>query len=98
MRKMKKTILFFLATILTCTALGSFNSTAASGVLYGDINRDGTISISDSVCLSKFINGGCDIDDYTVADLNGNGVIDIVDNKILLMFLTGSVPSIPYYG
>ncbi len=66
----------------------------------GDVDNDGRVTMTDSVQLTKYLNGMVDLVDYTKADTNGDCIVDIVDSRILTMFLGESVTSLPHtrYG
>ena len=96
MKKLKKCLAASLATLLAGTMIGSMGMLTSSAATLGDVDGDGTISVSDVVTLNKCLNGLGALQDYSVADTNVNGIIDSVDASILLSFIVGKVTSLPY--
>ncbi len=66
----------------------------------GDVDNDGKVTITDTVQLTKYLNGMVEIVDYTKADLNADCIVDIVDSKIMDMYFGEKISSLPYtrYG
>ncbi len=58
-------------------------------ILYGDINLDGTIDLTDAIKLNKHIAGVVQLDDnaYANADCDVNGLVTMDDAILLLQFL-----------
>ncbi len=71
-------------------------SAAETAVLYGDVNGDGAVNLSDSIALAKAINGIAVLSNYKPADVNCNLIIDIVDYDILQAYLVRTITSLPY--
>lgn len=95
MKKIRSIITSSLAIACTAVMIGSASVPASATNLYGDVNGDGRIDLSDSITYGKYLRGEGVLSNYTVADLNQNYVIDGVDQEILLAFLVGSIHSIP---
>lgn len=49
----------------------------------GDVNRDGTVDVTDVTTLINMILGTLDVD-YDVADIDGNGTVDVTDVTALI--------------
>ncbi len=81
---------------LSVPLLGTLPTSAAS--FLGDVNGDGTISMSDTVALGRFLSGTYALSDPTVADVDDNGIIDVTDQNILSGYLVGAVTGLPYTG
>ncbi len=66
--------------------------------IYGDINLDGTISLSDVIALSRYVAGIVVLGDTAKAnaDVNADGYTDADDALILLKFQVGLVTILPY--
>ncbi|MDO5558781.1 MAG: CotH kinase family protein [Oscillospiraceae bacterium] len=48
-------------------------------IIQGDLNSDGSFTVSDIVLLQKWFLGAADIEDITPADYDKNGVLNIID-------------------
>lgn len=68
-----------------------------SAVLYGDVNLDGNVDISDAVLLNKAIAGTVTLNDQARqnADCNANGELGADDTIALLHFLVHLVNTLP---
>ncbi|MGN1403858.1 MAG: cohesin domain-containing protein [Ruminococcus sp.] len=71
--------------------------TGNSSVLYGDVNCDGRVDITDSVLLNKAAAGAVKLSDAaaTNADCDANGELGSNDAIVLLKFLVHLVTSLP---
>lgn len=98
MRKMKKWLAASVATLLIGTMTWNVGTIVSSATLFGDVDGNSTINISDVVALNKFLNGKGVLKKYSDADVNVNGILDSVDAAILLDFVVGNIESIPYLG
>lgn len=64
--------------------------------VYGDVNGDNSITLSDAVYMLQYITQKSDIACNTVyADLNKDGNVNIIDAAIVYSFVSRSIPSIP---
>jgi alpha-amylase len=80
MKKSCKTIICFL--LVAVLALGAIVSVSASELpLYGDVDKDGTITVADATEVGKYLAELTAFDDaqLKVADYNGDGKINIED-------------------
>ena len=77
----------------TTTPTGSEGS-----LIYGDINLDGRIDITDAVLLNKYCAGSIEMnaDALQNADCDGDKEIGNNDAIVLLKFLVQLVPTLPY--
>lgn len=99
MKKIRRILSACVATVMAGVMIGAVSAPSASAaVIYGDVNMNGSVDITDAVALNQYIAGRCEITNYTVADLNANYIIDRIDSIILLSFLTHSINTLPYYG
>ena len=55
-----------------------------------DVNRDGTVSIQDSIYVNRYLMGYFYLSDPSVLDASGNDVIDAADSACVLAALTDS--------
>ncbi len=64
----------------------------------GDVNGDGKLDSSDSLCIFKYIVGNEDLFENQVknADVNLDGRVDSVDALLLLRYSVGEISAIPY--
>ena len=82
------------ATETETTAATSDSTTG--GVLYGDVNLDGRVDITDAVLLNKKVAGAVQINEAQAknADCNANGELNSDDAILLLKFLVHLVTSL----
>ena len=66
--------------------------------LFGDVNMDGRIDITDAVLLNKMAAGAVEANQSQRlnGDVNGNGEIDSADGLILFMFVIQQINTLPY--
>ena len=66
--------------------------------LYGDLNLDGRVDITDAVLLNKACAGAVMLDDATKknADCNGDSEVGSDDAVVLMQFLVHIVDKLPY--
>ncbi len=77
-RIISKVIVIVAIVTLSVPLLGTLPTSAASSIL-GDVNGDATISLSDTIALTHFLNGTYALSNPTVADVDYNGIIDATD-------------------
>ena len=89
----------------TTTASDSETSTTTTSrefpanVLYGDVNLDGRVDITDAVMLNKIAAGAVQMDSDQQglnADCDANGEVDSKDAIVLLKFLVSMINALPY--
>lgn len=73
-------------------------NTTDSTVLYGDVNLDGRVDITDSVLLNKAAAGAVKLSNQAAdnADCDANGELGTDDAILLLKFLVHLVNTLPY--
>lgn len=95
---MKKILSGILA--LTCSA-GIICSAAAedSSVIYGDINGNGVVDLTDLSFLSLYLLGDCSFtkDQLLAADVDGNGEVNIADLPHMKQYIMHD-PAVLYLG
>ncbi len=66
-------------------------------VLYGDVNMDGRIDLTDAILLNKYCAGAVELNDQQAAngDCNNNGSTDMNDSIALLRFLVHLISALP---
>ena len=66
--------------------------------LFGDVNMDGRIDITDAVLLNKMAAGAVEASQSQRlnGDVNGNGEIDSADGLVLFMFVIQQINTLPY--
>ena len=66
--------------------------------LYGDVNKDGTLTLADVVLLNRAIAGNVNLDYYARnnADCNLDKTIDVSDAILIQQFLTRVIGELPY--
>ncbi len=79
------------------TTTKSSGTGSTSTLLYGDINLDGRVDITDAVLLNKATAGAVDLNTQarSNADCNGDGNTDSADAVVLMKFLVNLVNSLP---
>lgn len=83
---------------VTTTTTTTTSSTGVMGdVLYGDVNLDGRVDITDAVLLNKAVAGAVALDDTAKrnADCDGSNEVGANDAVVLLKFLVHIINSIP---
>lgn len=72
-------------------------STGDTSVLYGDVNCDGRVDITDSVLLNKATAGAVKLNEAAAAnaDCDSNGELSSNDSIVLLKFLVHLITSLP---
>ena len=66
------------------------------GVLKGDVNHDGGVSVVDVMALVDYILNGSDNIDVAAADFNNDGTVNVADVMSIVDFvLKGSSPIAP---
>lgn len=95
MKKLKRLVSTVFAVLMTATVSGMM-PVSADEIVYGDINNDGVVNISDMIAFNKYLNGIYDLYDYEVADINCNCIIDAVDSEILYAYVTLLIDELPY--
>ncbi len=94
-----KKLALCLALGMTLAQAAYFPASAAdtSAQLYGDVNLDNTVNLTDAVLLSKAASGLVDLNDSAKAnaDVNADGYVDADDALVLLKFQVGLVTKLP---
>lgn len=67
--------------------------TMESGVVYGDVNGDGTINVVDASCILQYINGTVQLTETELlaADVSGDGSINVTDVSLILQYINGTI-------
>lgn len=84
--------------VCVCSGMVMPMKGSADGVLIGDVNNDGDVTLSDLTHLNRYLAGQVELVNYVSADVNQNCVVDTVDAQIILQHLTDIIPSLPYIG
>lgn len=88
-------------TTETTTTESTTDSTSdATTLMYGDVNLDGFVSLSDVVMLNRILSGSVEPNDKAKAnaDVNANDGIDADDALTLLKFQVQLIDYLPYSG
>ena len=96
MKKIIRILTTLTALACSCVMLGATGLTGVAAMLYGDVDNNGSISLSDIITLNKFLAGKGVLQHEAASDVNANGVIDAVDVEILSDFLVHIVTELPY--
>lgn len=88
-------------TTTTSKTTTSTKTTTTSKVdfklLYGDVNMDGSVDLTDAVVLNKAAAGAVDLNQYQKqnADCNADGEVNQSDAVVLMKFLVALLKSLP---
>lgn len=84
------------STAATSSTTGTVTSSVVK-VLYGDVNCDGRVEITDAVLLNKAVAGAVTLNEQQMlnADCDANGEKNSNDAVILLKFLVSLIKSLP---
>ncbi len=86
----------FLSTAaMSVSYLAVVNASAASGLLYGDANCDGKVTVADAIAVESYLKGEFSLTEQGLinADANRDGMISMPDAKLIREWLdedTGS--------
>ena len=83
---------------LVCAAIPMAAMPASATYDSCDINRDGSVNMSDLTTLSKYLNGVCSYIEYNQLDVNGSLTVDAADEECLSTKLTGGSYSGKYFS
>lgn len=77
----------------------ALNAQAVIPYSSGDIDGNGSVDLSDAVALVRYRYGQYTLSSsaQSAADVYSNDIIDLVDQQVLLLYLAGSISSLPYY-
>lgn len=66
-------------------------------VMYGDVNGDNTIDVSDALLVCQFYLGNVAPTDAqnAAADVNGDGAVDVSDALMICQFYLGNITEFP---
>lgn len=84
----------------TTTTEQGTSDVPATNVLYGDVNGDGRVDITDAVMLNKAIADVVKLNDeqFANADCMNDGTLSVDDSSTLLKFLVNLIDIIPVKG
>lgn len=88
-------------TVTSATTSGSSTGTSESGesglTLYGDVNLDSRVDITDAVLLNKAVAGAVELESQQQknADCDASGDLSSNDSVILMKFLVSLVKTLP---
>ena len=82
-----KTIRRSILALLLALVAGSAGATS----IKGDVNADGTVSVTDVTFLVDIILGTSSDYDTYAADVNGDGVVSVADVTLLVNVILGGI-------
>ena len=90
-----------ITTTTTTTETTTFTTAAtgiAGGIIYGDINLDGQVDITDVILLNRYCSGTVSLNKNATknADCDGDKEVSSNDAVVLLQFLVHIVSSLPH--
>lgn len=67
-------------------------------IIYGDVDNDGSVTITDATQLNRYLNGYVLTSNVNLkcADVDKNTALDVNDIKIMQHYLARAIPSLPY--
>lgn len=88
----------FAAGLLALSLSVSSVPTISASNVYGDVNNNGSVDLTDLSLLSMYLTGSTSANSINkkYADVDQNTVIDVNDVKVLRAFISYSVSSLPY--
>ena len=71
--------------------------TVVSGVVYGDINGDGSVNMIDASGILQFVNGAAELSQsqQAAADVSGDGSVNVTDVSLVLQYINGKITAFP---
>lgn len=71
--------------------------TIESGIMYGDVNGDGSINMVDASRILQYINGAVQLakNEMKAADVSGDGSINMKDASLVLQYINGKITEFP---
>lgn len=96
-KRLKKTFAAFAAAVILATGIAGVSAYAADGIVPGDVNSSGDVSIKDVTFLQKVLVLLEKEPDHFIerADMNLDGVVKIKDATIIQMFLADMIDTLP---
>lgn len=85
----------FLNVSVFSPSTGTSNVVPLPVFTYGDLNFDGSITVSDLVQLANSLSYGYVLPEPAAADLNLDGKVDTADLTVLANYLAGNIHSLP---
>lgn len=88
----------FVAGFFALTMCISYISPASASTIYGDVNNDGCVDLSDLSLLNMYLRGSVTANSINkkYADVDQNTVIDVNDVKVLKEYVMNSNFTLPY--
>ena len=88
------------SSVTTTTTTTATSSSATGDVLYGDVNLDGRVDVTDAVLLNKAVAGAVKLEAQALqnADCDADNELGSNDAVVLLKFLVHLLDSIPDKG
>ena len=85
-----------LCMFVACFLFGAV-STAEMAMKYGDVNRDGKVTMTDANILLQYCQGRRSANslDLTAADVNGDGKVNVLDVAMIKEYIIGRISSFP---
>ncbi len=87
-------------TATTTSAAAGSGTTAPADVLYGDVNLDGKVDLTDAILLNKSCAGAVSLSEKQLlnADCDLSASVDTADSIALLRFLVHIITELPVVG
>ncbi len=64
--------------------------------VYGDLDGDGDVSMTDIIVVLQYINGSeLTEEQFHVADVNGDGIVNMADLLLILQYINGAITQFP---
>ncbi len=87
---MKKSAYLLILTIIVSAVMMSFAAASSASEMYGDLDRDGTLTSADVRAVLRYMVGERSLtaEEFRIADHDGNKRVDTLDGRYILQVIT----------
>ena len=93
----KTTLSIMLATLMLCTSVLFLSVSAASTIMYGDVDGDSQIAVTDATIVQRAVSKIIELNDdkTNIADVNGDDTVSILDATIIQRYVAKIIEKFP---